>query len=697
MAQDLKLNVSISGDFKSLERGLRSVQKSVNSVGKSFTKVGKSLSLFVTGPLAALGVQSVRAFDRQAQAVAQLEQGLRSTGNAAGFTSQQLQKIASDLQGSTLFGDEEILQGATNQLLTFTNIAGEQFLRTQQAALDLSTRLGGDLQSASIQLGKALNDPVANLSALSRSGIQFSKEQKDLINSLVETNRLADAQTIILNELEKQYGGSAAAAARAGLGPFKQFQNTLGDLSEEIGEVLTPTINSIATTLTRAVQAFRQLSPEIKQNIVLYGVFAAAIGPGLIALGSFIRLIGFAVGGLSSLAGAFAALFSPIGLIIAGIAALGTGIALVITRFNNLRNAGLGVFDSIKIILLDIADIINFALVKSFQEFLNLAVRGTNFINSILGREIQPLFSFDGLDNQIDALRSKILDAANIEESEIPGTVDTLLNNIGNAASEAFNRAKDATKGFLSEVGEGINSALPKLNNGLKKTKENAFDLNKELRENAPQQAASGLANAFTAVAEGSQSAKEAFSDFASSFLSQISQMILQSLLLNSIQGAFGIGTTPGQSAATGGLINSNSISNRFAEGGPVTGPGTGTSDSIVARLSNGEFVSDARTVGFFGPGFFQNLKRISRGQFQMPAFNQGGFVGMASGSEFLSRSGGGVGTIEIRNSGNPKEVSRTLTREEAQGTVTTIFLDDIQRNGPISKALSRKNRSPQR
>ena len=161
---------------------------------------------------------------------AQVEAGLKSTGNQVGFTSEQLQKMAADLQKTTLFGDEEILKGATAQLLTFTNIAGDQFARTQEVALDLATRLDGDLKSASIMLGKALNDPVANLSALSRAGIQFSEEQKATVKAMVKTNNLAGAQTLILNELEKQYGGSAAAAAEAGMGPIQQLMNQFSDM-----------------------------------------------------------------------------------------------------------------------------------------------------------------------------------------------------------------------------------------------------------------------------------------------------------------------------------------------------------------------------------------------------------------------------------------------------------------------------------
>ena len=154
------------------------------------------------------------------------------------------------------------------------------------AALNLATRLDGDLKSASIQLGKALNDPVANLSALSRSGIQFSEEQKAVIKSLAETNRLADAQNIILEELEKQYGGSAEAAAQAGAGPLLQLKNRLGDLTEDIGRLLLPMLVKLAEGLKSIMTAFSNLSPEGKRLTVVIGILVAGIGPMLTLFGS---------------------------------------------------------------------------------------------------------------------------------------------------------------------------------------------------------------------------------------------------------------------------------------------------------------------------------------------------------------------------------------------------------------------------
>jgi TP901 family phage tail tape measure protein len=62
-----------------------------------------------------------------------------------------------------------------------------------------------------------------------------------------------------------------------------------------------------------------------------------------------------------------------------------------------------------------------------------------------------------------------------------------------------------------------------------------------------------------------------------------------------------------------------------FADGGYVTGPGTGTSDSILAHVSNGEYVVKADSVQKYGPNFFDNLNA--------QRFATGGLVGSWSAS----------------------------------------------------------------
>ena len=314
------LVVGIGANTKKLDEELGKAQRRLKSFGKNTKELGKSLSIGITAPLAIMGATSVRAFQVQAKAIAQVEAGLKSTGSQAGFTSKQLQAMAKDLQSKTLFGDETILKDATAQLLTFTNISGEQFARTQQAALDLATRLDGDLKGASIQLGKALNDPVANLSALSESGIQFSDEQKAVIKSMAETGRLAEAQTIILDELNKQYGGSAEAAAKAD-GGFTQLANSFGDLQEAIGAQLIPILRPLVDWLTQTVAKMQEAPDSFKRTAVVIGLVAGAIGPLLVVIPSLVGGVKTLVDVMGKLKLSF--LTNPYFLAAAAIAAVG--------------------------------------------------------------------------------------------------------------------------------------------------------------------------------------------------------------------------------------------------------------------------------------------------------------------------------------------------------------------------------------
>jgi hypothetical protein len=192
-----------------------------------------------------IGKASLEAYDIQAKAEAKVLQTIKSTSGAAGRSLDQLKAQATALQNETLFGDEEILKGATSTLLTFTKVTGEQFDKAQKVVLDLSAAMGTDLQSSALQVGKALNAPVEGMTALSRSGIQFTDEQKKIVKQLVATGRAAEAQEVILSELNTQFGGQAAAQAKVGLGFWTQLKNRIGDASEVLGEYLLKTLGLV--------------------------------------------------------------------------------------------------------------------------------------------------------------------------------------------------------------------------------------------------------------------------------------------------------------------------------------------------------------------------------------------------------------------------------------------------------------------
>ncbi|MDP2336059.1 MAG: phage tail length tape measure family protein, partial [Bacteroidota bacterium] len=304
----------LSLDSTQFQTGLNNAMKSLDKAARQMQKVGESMSKYITAPLVAMATVSVMAWDKQAKAQAQVEAGLRSTGNAAGFTKDQLFAMASELQNKTLFGDEEILQKATAQLLTFTNVAGEQFAKAQMAAMNLATRLDGDLKMSAIMVGKALNDPIKGLTAMGKAGVQFTETQKGAIKALWETGQAAAAQNMILAELEKQYGGSAEAAV-IGAGKIVQLKNSVGDLMEEFGRIIMDYITPFIDHMRDMIKGFQGLDEGTKRTIVVIAGLAAAIGPVLFIFGKLaagIALAGTAMAALST--GAIAVLILGLGL-----------------------------------------------------------------------------------------------------------------------------------------------------------------------------------------------------------------------------------------------------------------------------------------------------------------------------------------------------------------------------------------------
>ena len=114
------------------EKRARNMQRNFARIGNNLSATGRRLSIGLTAPIVALATGAVAAQKRQEQAIAAVDAALASMGETAGFTSKQLQDMASQLQSQSLYGDEEILERVTANLLTFGNIQGDVFERAQQ-------------------------------------------------------------------------------------------------------------------------------------------------------------------------------------------------------------------------------------------------------------------------------------------------------------------------------------------------------------------------------------------------------------------------------------------------------------------------------------------------------------------------------------------------------------------------------------
>jgi hypothetical protein len=326
------INIRAGFDLQGFSTSAQNLEREFKKTARKMQSIGKTLSMSLTAPIVGLAGLSVVNFDKQAKSIAQVEAALTSTGGTVGKTSKELQKMAAELQNISLFGDEDILQNITAQLLTFTNIVGDEFGRAQQAVADYASRTGRDLMGTSVMIGKALNDPIKGLAALGKAGVQFTDDQKVLIQSLVATGRAADAQKLILGELEKQYGGSAKAAADAGMGPLQQIKNSIMDVTEAFGEIIVEYIKPLADKVKALATRFGELSDSKKRLIVIISGFAAAIGPVMLALG----FLGSTL--IPALIAGFGMLASPVGLFVVALGGVTIAIYKIYKSWDDLIN-----------------------------------------------------------------------------------------------------------------------------------------------------------------------------------------------------------------------------------------------------------------------------------------------------------------------------------------------------------------------
>jgi len=262
---DLTLKYLLFGEDRTASRTLRKVGDEAGHTGSRLEGMGSRAS----GALAMLGGAAVTAAIAGVAAIsagvargigdaaeyqqlaAKTAAVLTSTGNAAGQSVKGIQDRAAALE--SLSGvDETIIINGQNVLATFTKVqdqagAGNDiFTQATKAALDMSVALGTDLQGANVQLGKALNDPIKGITALSRAGVSFTQAQKDQIKTLVQHGDTLGAQKIILAELSKEFGGAAKAAGEGFSGSMERAKDAVSDAFREVGTALLPALTDLA-------------------------------------------------------------------------------------------------------------------------------------------------------------------------------------------------------------------------------------------------------------------------------------------------------------------------------------------------------------------------------------------------------------------------------------------------------------------
>lgn len=280
------LKLLIAGDATGALKALGQTGDATDGIGQKFVKFGKWAAAGFAAAGAAAAVFAKGAIDAavESQKITKVtEQIIKSTQGAAKISAEEVSKLATALSNKTGI-DDEAIQSAQNLILTFKNVRNEVgkgndiFNRASALALDLSTVMGNDASGAAMQLAKALDNPVKGVTALTRSGVSFTAQQKEQIKTLVESGKTLEAQKIILKEVESQVGGTAAAQATAA----DRAKVAFGNLQEQIGMYLLPVVEKVSNYLVTT------FIPKLSELADKYG---PAVGAAFQRLGEVMKAV----------------------------------------------------------------------------------------------------------------------------------------------------------------------------------------------------------------------------------------------------------------------------------------------------------------------------------------------------------------------------------------------------------------------
>ena len=248
--------------------------KGINKAIADFKKLGttgekaafaiKKAALPAAAALAAIGATAIsaikagEAFATANARVANIADSMGLFGTETKVVTDRLLTLA-EATARQIGVDNLSIKATQAKLLTFKNLAatadeaGSSFDRATMAALDMASAGFGSAEQNAVQLGKALEDPIKGITALAKSGITFTASEKKKIEALVKSNKLLEAQYMILQAIEKQIGGTAKATAndtdkmKEG---FRQFQQQLGSALLPVLAKITPLLTGLASWAT---------------------------------------------------------------------------------------------------------------------------------------------------------------------------------------------------------------------------------------------------------------------------------------------------------------------------------------------------------------------------------------------------------------------------------------------------------------
>jgi len=333
MATLASLVVKVGADVSNYQKNISQAQKTAQNVAAGFQRIGKTMSIAVTAPLVAAGTAAIK-FASDAEEIQskfnvvfgnmadEANRWAEEFGASVGRARTDVKTWMATLQDTFVplgyARDEAAKMSKTLTQLavdvaSFNNAADADVIRDFQSAIVGNHET---VRKYGIIITEAALKNEAYASGIAKVGEELTEQQKVQARMQLILKGTTDAQ------------GDAIRTADSFANQMKALQGEVKNLAEDIGKTLIPYAAQLIGMLRSAVSWFNNLNPTVQKAIVIVGGLAAAAGPVLLAIGSFIKLIPTLIAGVKGIGAAFAWLSAnPIGAVITAM-----GLAMVATK-----------------------------------------------------------------------------------------------------------------------------------------------------------------------------------------------------------------------------------------------------------------------------------------------------------------------------------------------------------------------------
>jgi tape measure domain-containing protein len=323
-----KLNLKLGIDVSNLEKELGKVERAMSRFGKQMQSIGSTMTQSITLPLLGVGAASLKAFSDMEK----LENGLTAIMGSSSAAKEELEKLRKVAENPGLALPQVVKASASLQ----------------------STGMSADAARETIvQFGNAVARAGEGAEVFDRVTFALSQVSSATKITQEDLNQLKEALPEFGQVIKNEFGETTAEGLRSlnisnqefiqrtveALGKLERAKGGLGNAFDNLKDNVTASLAELGKTINESlkleevfikvsekiqmlVDKFKALTPEQQENIVKFGLIAAAIGPVILIIGQFATSISAIIGLTRTLIATFTVLTGGLYLVVAAIGAL---------------------------------------------------------------------------------------------------------------------------------------------------------------------------------------------------------------------------------------------------------------------------------------------------------------------------------------------------------------------------------------